>query len=257
MVVLMVMLAESVFGCFCIVQCVINFSSSSFVGTDRACDFQGFYATYYTIASLALTAYVIVVGSRVLITQGRCTFFRPAPLLVSGLAIHVVALILASLPLMGAGSFLFAHDYCTLNTEDSVYAGIFTSFFVAALLAIAIATGMAIRYSPTSDLDRSARRLLVGSAIYFMLAWITSLVIVFLWLANGKVLESDQWRVYGAQAIILHSNQLVIPVIFGYVFRHTMHAIIASDKKATGGDGPKIAKEEPGVVDEVSVMLKE
>ena len=71
-----------------------------------------FYATYYTFASLLLSAYGLVVGARVVHTQGQCAMFRPIPLALGGVAIHVLALFLAALPLFGVGGYLFANDYC-------------------------------------------------------------------------------------------------------------------------------------------------
>ena len=79
----------------------------------------------------------------------------------------------------------------------------------------------------------TAYKLLLGSAGYLCAAWLTTCVIAFLWIFNGAVYDSAQWRVYGAQAIILHSNQLFTPLLFGWLWRHAMQAVIShSDSSA-------------------------
>ena len=62
--------------------------------------------------------------------------------------------------------------------------------------------------------------------------WLTSLVIIGLYWANGGVFDSPQWRVYGAQAIILHSNQLVVPLLVGMWWRPVMNAVVAGTGKS-------------------------
>ena len=83
---------------------------------------------------------------------------------------------------------------------------------------------------------RSARRLFAACALYYAASWVTTLVLVALYWANGRVFDSPQWRVYGAQAIILHSNQLVVPLLVGFWFRHLLNALLARPAKADGGD---------------------
>ena len=76
--------------------------------------------------------------------------------------------------------------------------------------------------------DHDARHVLVQAmALYFILAWCTTIVIVALYWVDGRVFSSPHWRVYGAQAIILHSNQLVVPLLVGFWWRYLMNAIIA------------------------------
>jgi len=83
---------------------------------------------------------------------------------------------------------------------------------------------------------RSARRLFAACALYYAASWLTTLVLVALYWANRRVFDSPQWRVYGAQAIILHSNQLVVPLLVGFWFRHLLNALLARPAKAGGGD---------------------
>ena len=83
---------------------------------------------------------------------------------------------------------------------------------------------------------RSARRLFAACALYYAASWLTTLVLVALYWANGRVFDSPQWRVYGAQAIILHSNQLVVPLLVGFWFRHLLNALLARPAKAGGDD---------------------
>ena len=93
---------------------------------------------------------------------------------------------------------------------------------------------------------RSARRLFAACALYYAASWLTTLVLVALYWANGRVFDSPQWRVYGAQAIILHSNQLVVPLLVGFWFRHLLNALLARPAKAGGGDA-ELEGGEPGL----------
>ena len=112
-----VLLAEAVFALFCIVQCIVNFSSRSFAGGANACDLQAFYATYYTFASAGAFALVTVYGARIVITNGGCVLFSRNMVLVSSVGVHAAALLIAALPLMGVGEYMFATDYCQDNVE--------------------------------------------------------------------------------------------------------------------------------------------
>ena len=57
------------------------------------------------------------------------------------------------------------------------------------------------------SLHRVAVRLFCASTLYYACVWLTSLVIIGLYWANGSVFDSPQWRAYGAQAIILHISK--------------------------------------------------
>lgn len=269
LLVIMVMLSETTFAVLCLVQCSINFITRSFPGGRAACDFQAFYATYYTFSSVGTFELAVLFGARAAISGGNCSLFRMPIIAGAGVAVHGGALLIAALPLFGAGEYLFATDYCQYNAEGT-FAPLVFAWLIAGLLITAgsaVAVGLAKR-SPSSsasspassttsssaaaaiatdadaDAPSSCRtaqqaeqcakrraevgRLFAACALYYAAAWLTTLVLLCLHWSNGSVFDSPQWRVYGAQALILHSNQLVIPLLIGCWYRHLLNAILAS-----------------------------
>merc|ERR1712087_36577 len=228
-----IMIAEVVFAVCCLVQCIINYHSRAFVGTRTACDVQAAYATYYVFSAIGLAAYGILVGWRVIATGGQCHFFRARALIGSGLLIHFIAAFIALLPLFGVDGWMFATDYCMFHIEAPVYCTLFLTFFSASAVTILIALRKASVFAEGASSKRHAYKLLLVSAGYLCVAWLTTCVIAFLWIFNGTVYDSSQWRIYGAQAIILHSNQLFTPLLFGWFWRHAMQSVISqSDSSA-------------------------
>lgn len=252
-----VLFSEVVFAVFCIVQCIVNFSSRSFVGGASLCDFQAFYATYYTFASAGAFALVTLYGARVVVTSGGCVLFSRPMVILSGVGVHVAALLIAALPLMGVGDYMFATDYCQDNVEGKVFAPLLFVWLVGGFLIIAGATAAVVVMPQVcsrvlctvrvasmdkqgeDSLHRVAVRLFCASTLYYGCVWLTSLVIIGLYWANGSVFDSPQWRAYGAQAIILHSNQLIVPLLVGMWWRPVMNAVVASGGKPVSEADPE------------------
>ena len=88
LLVLIVMASEATFAILCLVQCAINFTARSFPGGGGACDFQAFYATYYTFSSIGTFALAMVFGARAIITDGGCPLFKLPVIALSGVAVH-------------------------------------------------------------------------------------------------------------------------------------------------------------------------
>ena len=242
-----------VFAWACIVQCITNYHSKRFVGTENACDVQAWYATYYVFSAIGLAAYGILLGYHLIRTgdaslpcQSSLSPKSILPHLLPGVLIHAMAALFASLPLFGLKGYMFATDYCMFNIEAPLFSSLFLSYFGLAVAAVAFAAVSATRSvggsaaggsaaggsasggsasggrSPT----RTSLRLLVVTSVYLSIAWLTTCVIAAMWMANGKVYGSAEWRIYGAQAIILHSNQLFTPLLFGYLWRYCMQAVL-------------------------------
>jgi hypothetical protein len=214
-----IMVSETIFAVFCIVQCIINFSGKSFVGGSGACDLQAYYATYYTFSSMGLAAYGFAATCYGILST------TPSWVVVGGVGalIHIVSVVLATLPFAGAGSYLFARDYCMHNIESGFFAIAFLIWYVACI-AVMLGTILKVRAAEANLSAKSQLvKLLVATTAYFIIfAWSVSLAIVMAWLINGKVYDSSAWRLYGAQAIILHSNQLFVPLLFGGLWRQLM-----------------------------------
>ena len=252
-VVVTILAAEVVFAWACIVQCITNYHSKRFVGTENACDVQAWYATYYVFSAIGLAAYGILLGYHLIRTgdaslpcQSSLSPKSILPHLLPGVLIHAMAALFASLPLFGLKGYMFATDYCMFNIEAPLFSSLILSYFGLAVAAVAFAAVSATRSvggsaaggsaaggsaaggsasggrSPT----RTSLRLLVVTSVYLSIAWLTTCVIAAMWMANGKVYGSAEWRIYGAQAIILHSNQLFTPLLFGYLWRYCMQAVL-------------------------------
>ena len=61
----------------------------------------------------------MVFGARILLTSGGCPLFCKPIIVSAGVAVHCAALLIAALPLMGVGDYLFATDYCQYNVEGT------------------------------------------------------------------------------------------------------------------------------------------
>ena len=247
LITLIVMLSETTFAVVCLVQCIVNFASRSFSGGAGACDFQAFYATYYTFSSVGVFAMATLFGARIVVTEGTCCLFKLPVVAAAGIAVHGGALLLAALPLLGVGEYLFATDYCQYNVEGT---GFSVLVFVCLLVGLVVIVGstaavLCVGSKPClnvpicstkgseaqhSELRRSTAQLFCASSLYYTASWLTTMVIICLYWANGEVFSSAQWRVYGAQALILHSNQLVVPLLIGLWWRHLMNGILAHAK---------------------------
>ena len=90
--------------------------------------------------------------------------------------------------------------------------------------------GGALFHAARPQMERSTAQLFCASSLYYAASWLTTIVIICLYWANGEVFSSAQWRVYGAQALILHSNQLVVPLLIGLWWRHLMNGVLEKAK---------------------------
>ena len=63
------------------------------LGGAAACDFQAFYATYYTFSSAMGFAVATLFGARIVITEGTCCLFKLPIVAAAGVAVHGGALL--------------------------------------------------------------------------------------------------------------------------------------------------------------------
>lgn len=224
LVVLLVLTSEIIFAVLCLVQCAINFHARKFVDTTSACVFQAVYATHYMFSSMGLAAYGIA-SSHIFVSETVFSKSKSSALGMIGVSIHVTSLVIAVLPFMAVGSYLFAKDYCMYNIESPFYSALYLAWFGICVFIAAggiwkvwmLSSNMCMEdcNGKRSSAMRQLAWLLLGLGIYFLaFAWGPSLAIVMYWLVHGKVYDSAAWRLYGAQAIILHSNQLFVPILF-------------------------------------------
>lgn len=252
---LLVMSTESLFALLCITQCIINFATRSFAGTDAACDFQAFYATYYTFASLSLSAFAVFFALNAILYPSAS--YTTKTIIASGLLLHAAALLIAALPLMEEGTYMFAGDYCTWNAESPMYAALFLVCYFAS--GVVVARSIFTAYNHKGRLNEENRegglRMVIITGAYFFASWMTSLVLVLLYLSQGQVRESSAWRIYGAQAIILHTNQLVTPLLVGYYLRYYMIAASSPNKPLASEEIDKKGEICDGPEDHVNVLV--
>lgn len=128
-----------------------------------------------------------------------------------------------------------AQDYCMYRVEGGFFSALLLSAYAVCGLVVVASARKLLHWASDQSADtdaqrrfrRGARRLAVGTTVYFFAINLTSVVIALLFLANGAVLTTPQWPVYGFQAIILHSNQLFVPILFGWQWRRYMHAALS------------------------------
>jgi hypothetical protein len=236
----------------------MNFSNRSFVGGSGACDFQAFYAAYYTFSSMGLAAY----GLASTFYIASSTTPKWAVVGGAGAFIHIMSIIVACLPFAGAGSYLFAKDYCMHDIEGGFFSALFLFWYfccVAAMVGSIVWLKCLAKkiMQPEATLSYKLQQLtalLWFLASYFIVfAWSVSIVIALAWIANGAVYDSSAWRLYGTQAIILHSNQLFVPLLFGGIWRYRMLDIAAPQSQShAGADSEKISMDTPAKLGVVS-----
>jgi len=228
--VMSIMLAETIFGILCIVSCIINFAQRAYVGGYRVCDYQAFYSTYYVFAGMALGTYGVIFGALV-----RANRRVSLPLVIgSAIAIHAIALIIAALPLMGAGEYLFAVDFCTMNVEGALFSTLTLVYYVLGLLVImgCLVWASRARASVTkgkfgSAVPPSRPWVLYIAAAWFAVAWFSVALLALLSFGSSGPVYADHKWAYAVMALLVHSNQLFVPLIFGWFFRYEMHALMA------------------------------
>ena len=76
--------------------------------------------------------------------------------------------------------------------------------------------------------QRALRRLFCALGVYFAIAWTPTILLSLFYFADGGDLATSRvGGMYGVQAIFLHTNQLVVPVLFGWRLRDELHAQLA------------------------------
>ena len=177
---------------------------------------------------------------------------------------HGVACILGFLPLMGTGAeVLFPIDFCLANLESPAYGALALLWIVAAAAAIvAAACCLTPHEGPWwrrgcstcgKEPAGAAKVLLRVVAIYFVIAWLNTAIIVLSGLASGPIAGTSAAGLYSTMAIFLHTNQLVVPILFGWALRALMTSALADAGSATG---VKIAPKGSGGSSEVQVISK-
>ena len=181
------------------------------VGGYRVCDYQAFYSTYYVFAGMALGTYGVIFGALV-----RANRRVSLPLVIgSAIAIHAIALIIAALPLMGAGEYLFAVDFCTMNVEGALFSTLTLVYYVLGLLVIMGCLVWASRAGASvtkgkfgSAVPPSRPWVLYIAAAWFAVAWFSVALLALLSFGSSGPVYADHKWAYAVMALLVHSNQV-------------------------------------------------
>ena len=225
----LILAAETIFGVLCIIQCVHNYSSRAFVGGAGPCDTQALYSTYYIFAGMGLATFGIAVGCYIRVHGDASMKF----VVSTGVAVHALALVLASLPHFGLGAYLFAVDFCVADIEQPLFAALTIGVYALCLLVILGSLAYERRHRAAAASPPGA---LYVAAAWFAVAWLSVVHISLLWLVGGtSVYDSDRKTAYAWMGMLTHSNQLVVPICFGFFWRRAPLAL----KPAAEGDSLK------------------
>lgn len=192
------MLLETSFTAVCLVSCVLNAIARDYVGGYGACLWQGFYSTLYTFSSLGMYT--------------TCTwdaFFAPVPFWKSLFIVGVgafVAFVLAFLPLWNVSSYMFAVDFCMENIESLPYAVLYTMAYIGSVVLGVVMFSV-----------RPRRRciLKLSTLLYQIVFMLPAQIIAGFTFSGSSAVETYPW-LYALLAVLLHSNQVFVPIIFGY-----------------------------------------
>lgn len=147
------------------------------------------------------------------------------PVIVAGIAIHITAVLIAALPLLGFGGYLFAVDFCMFDIESPLFTSLVLLYYFG---SIGIMAGTLVWERSKTGAPKS---LLPAMLCYFVVAWLSLALISFTYLFSkeGNVYDGPLRGEYGVMAITLHTNQLVVPLAFGYFWRYQQHASVATE----------------------------
>jgi hypothetical protein len=144
--------------------------------------------------------------------------------LAVGVLLHLLAVFLATLPLHGAGAYLFAVDFCVMDLESPLFASLSVGFYVVCLAIMVVSLALERR----SRRHGAQRPLALWAATaWFAVAWASVAAIGVLWFAYGSVYDSSRRSAYAWMGMLTHCNQLVVPLLFGLLWRREAHAAVA------------------------------
>lgn len=226
---LAVVACEAMFAVFCWVQCIANFHNRDMSGGTDACYFQAIYATLYLFVS------VMLVGLAAMVSLFGMPLISAA---VASLSVWAVGMFLAVLPYMGAGQYRFPKDFCMCDLQHPTYAVLWLTVWiiVAILLIVAVLLPNSRRIARVGSTQLPGCIVGIAQLIGYFAFFTTPTLIDLIYIAGG----SQPGTIYGALAIILHTQQVANPLLYGLLWRQYMN----SDEEVAITDTATAAKDD-------------
>eukprot|EP00419_Tripos_fusus_P043917 CAMPEP_0172822494 /NCGR_PEP_ID=MMETSP1075-20121228/16707_1 /TAXON_ID=2916 /ORGANISM="Ceratium fusus, Strain PA161109" /LENGTH=312 /DNA_ID=CAMNT_0013663489 /DNA_START=1 /DNA_END=939 /DNA_ORIENTATION=+ len=231
------LLVETFFGVFCICSCLANFVTRDYVGGETACGFQGWYAGWYVFSQLPMLAAMgIITGQAV--RRGSDTLPSPKQCALGVIVVLIAAAFIAALPFLGVSHYSFPKDYCSTDLQDRPYAALFLLDFLFTAGCIAwgplrVVLGCIPEQNSSRSIDAGADHSqncllrIICAAIVALFTWgfTVAAVISVVGLVQGSTCDdpfATSSPVFGLNAIFLHVQQLVNPVLYGVYLRRQL-----------------------------------
>lgn len=216
----------------CLIQCSLAvFNGAGAWSSNRhktACDVQGFYAIFASIAGMSSTLWIAYItwhasGARQISARASTA---------AGVCIIIGSLLVASLPLMGVGVYEYLAGFCYFSYHQTAHAVILLViplpivFATVAMLALAARRG-----GWPSNLD------LLLVLLSFLSAWTLWLPASFIGLGGGTFP-----RYYFVTAGVSgHAQALINPFVYGILWRRSaLRLQLTSGSKTETVDDPVI-----------------
>lgn len=209
---------EAMFAVFCWVQCIANYHNRNMSGGTDACYFQAIYATLYLFTS------VMFVGVASVATMHYLNILSA---IIISAAVFILGILFALLPYMGAGQYRFPKDFCMCDLEETTFAAAWLVVWSISGILLLLATAACRRESSATVMGKECGSVvvIVSMVIAYLAFFTTPTIIDFIYLSGGD----QPGTIYGALAIILHSQQVGNPLLYGVIWRAWMNSNTSVD----------------------------
>lgn len=246
---------EAFFASCCLIQCALNFAKREYAGGDRACDFQGWYATWWVFSSMLMGPLVGMVSFAAASPTAQLAMPTTGRVAATIVSILTLAMLIALLPFTGVGQIDFLKDYCMFDMTNKSSGGIYMAiFFACSIMTVLfhVKTASALKAelpaAPTEPTKEAValpacgcltpKTLQYGMIAWHFIIWLPTATIVLLYLV--KAIEPPASSAISAIiAITLHSQQLFQPLIVGLVWRRWVTQHLESIERNEGKRGNK------------------
>ena len=208
-----------------------------YVGGVPLCEFQGWYAGFYVFSETILSGCALNVVMSVSLST-----IQAAVITVTAI---VIGALLASLPLLGAGNYVFA-TYCTINLEDpSIFGWMFILVYIAMIVCVVV--------GPLRIICREQQRpnfrlkcVCVGAAVTTLVGWSAALVMSSAGLIRGSSCEKNFGSmtgiVYGFFVTLAHLQNVINPILYGVFVCRSLLELQSKEQHSSSSVEDKIGE---------------